>query len=299
MDWLNYHHLLYFWTVAKEGSIAQAAPRMRLAQATISEQLKQLELQLGEPLFRKVGRQRELTPIGHVVFRYADEIFALGRELVDTVKGRPTGRPPRLAVGVVNAVPKLVVRTLLEPAFAMQPTPRIVVREDRPERLLADLSMHALDLVITDAPVPPGAPVRAFNHLLGDTAVVFFAAPNLAAKLKPGFPRSLHEAPLLLPSEPSQLRRAVDERLAKLKIEPLVVAELEDSALMQVFGGDGRGAFPAPAVIGEHLRRQYGVRPIGELSGVRERFYAVSVERKLENPSVAAICETARTQIFR
>lgn len=299
MDWLNYHHLLYFWTVAREGSIAKAAPRLRLAQATISEQLKQLEAQLGEPLFRKVGRQRQLTPTGHVVFRYADEIFTLGRELVDTVKGRPTGRPARLAVGVVNAVPKLVVRTLLAPAFAMQPAPRLIVQEDRPERLLADLSMHALDIVITDAPVPPGASVRAFNHLLGDTGVVFFAEPKLAARLKSDFPRSLHEAPMLLPADPSQLRRALDQRFAALKIQPRLVAELEDSALMQVLGADGRGVFPAPAVIADHLQQQYGVRVVGELPEVRERFYAVSIERKLENPSVVAICEAARTEVFR
>lgn len=299
MAWLNYHHLLYFWTVAREGGIAKAAPKLRLAQATISEQIKQLEGALGEPLFRRVGRELQLTPTGHVVFRYADEIFALGRELVDTVEGRPTGRPPRLAVGVVNAVPKLVVRTLLEPAFAMEPAPQLIVQEDRPERLLAELSMHALDMVITDAPVSPSASVRAFNHLLGDTSVTFFAAPKLAAKLRKGFPQSLDGAPMLLPADPSQLRRALDQRFAALKIKPRVVAELEDSALMQVFGEDGRGVFPAPAVIADHVQRQFDLRPVGELPEVRERFYAVSVERKLQNPSVVAICEAARTRVFR
>lgn len=295
MDWLNYHHLLYFWTVAKAGSIADAAPELRLAQATISEQLKQL----GEPLFRRVGRQRQLTATGHVVFRYADEIFSLGRELVDTVAGRPTGRPPRLAVGVVNAVPKLVVRTLLNPAFAMDPPPRLAIQEDSAERLLAALSMHALDMLITDAPVPPGASVRAFNHLLGDTSVMFFAEPALAGRLREGFPRSLDGAPTLLPSDLSQLRRALGQQFASLKIQPRVVAEFDDSALMQVFGADGRGAFPAPAVIAQSLERQYGVVPVGEFPGVRERFYAVSIERKLANPAVVSICETARAEVFR
>lgn len=299
MEWLNYHHLLYFWTVAKAGSIAKAAPELRLAQATVSEQLKQLEAQLGEPLFRRVGRRRELTPMGHVVFRYAEEIFALGRELQDTVAGRPTGRPARLAVGVVNAVPKLVVRTLLAPAFAMSPPPRVVVHEEHPARLLADLSMHALDLVITDAPVAPASAGRTFNHLLGETEVVFFAGRAQAESLRKGFPRSLDGAPVLLPSEPSQLRRALDQQFAALDIRPRVVAEFDDSALMQVFGADGLGALPAPAVIAESLERQMGLVPVGVMPDVRERFYAVSIERKLEHPAVVAICETARTQVFR
>lgn len=299
MQWLNYHHLLYFWTVARAGSIADAAPELRLAQATISEQLKQLEAQLGEPLFRRVGRKRELTPMGHVVFRYAEEIFALGRELQDTVAGRPTGRPARLAVGVVNAVPKLVVRTLLQPALAMTPAPRLIVHEDHPARLLADLSMHALDMLITDAPVAPSVRERTSSHLLGETEVVFFAGRALAKRLKRGFPGSLDGAPVLLPSAPSQLRRALDGQFAALGLRPDIIAEFDDSALMQVFGAEGKAALPAPAVIAKSLENELGLVPIGQVSGVTERFYAVLGDRKLEHPAVVAIREAARTELFR
>lgn len=298
MDWLNYHHLLYFWTVAKEGGIAKAAPKLHLAHPTISGQIHQLEDRLGEKLFRRVGRRLELTEMGHVVFRYADEIFSLGRELVDTVKGRPTGKAPRLAVGVADVVPKLVVRSLLEPALHLDPAPRLVVHEGAPDRLLAELSMHALDLVITDAPVPPGANVRAFNHMLGETGISLFAAPKLAGLLRKGFPRSLDGAPVLLPTEGSHVRRAMDQVFEKLAVRPRIVAELEDSALMKVLGEDGLGVFPAPTVIREKLQSQHAVESIGELPDVRERYYAVSIERKLQHPAVVAICETARNKLF-
>ena len=299
MEWLNYHHLLYFWTVARHGSVSAASDELRLAQPTVSGQLRMLEDALGEKLFHRVGRRMVLTDMGRTVFRYADEIFTLGRELTDVVKGRPTGRPVRLVVGVADAVSKLIAYRLLQPALQLPEPVRIVCREDRPERLLAELSVHGLDLVLSDAPVGPAIKVRAFNHLLGECGVGFFAAPGLAKRLAGRFPGSLHGAPMLLPTETTALRRALDQWFDAQGIRPQVVSEFEDSALLKVFGQQGLGVFPAPSAIDAEVRRQYGVRLVGTTTAVRERFYAISVERRLKNPAVVAICDAARETLFQ
>src|SRR5262249_52285226 len=207
MDWLNYHHLLYFWVVSREGGLVPAGRVLRLSHPTLSAQIRALEHQLGEKLFTKVGRKLALTEVGRVVFRYADEIFTLGREMVDTVKDRSTGQPMRLDVGVVDVVPKLVVRRLLQPARSLPEPARLVCHESPLEKLLADLGLHSLDIVISDAPVPSGSSIRAFNHFLGETPVSFFGTRTLAKTYKRGFPRSLHGAPMLLPFESLTLRR--------------------------------------------------------------------------------------------
>ena len=299
MEWLNYHHLLYFWTVARHGGVSAASDELRLAQPTVSGQLRMLEDALGEKLFHRVGRRMVLTDMGRTVFRYADEIFTLGRELIDVVKGRPTGRPVRLVVGVADAVSKLIAYRLLQPALQLPEPVRIVCREDRPERLLAELSVHGLDLVLSDAPVGPAIKVRAFNHLLGECGVGFFAAPGLAKRLAGRFPGSLHGAPMLLPTETTALRRALDQWFDAQGIRPQVVSEFEDSALLKVFGQQGLGVFPAPSAIDAEVRRQYGVRLVGTTTAVRERFYAISVERRLKNPAVVAICDAARETLFQ
>jgi len=299
MEWLNYHHLLYFWTVARHGSVSAASDELRLAQPTVSGQLRMLEDALGEKLFHRVGRRMVLTDMGRTAFRYADEIFTLGRELIDVVKGRPTGRPVRLVVGVADAVSKLIAYRLLQPALQLPEPVRIVCREDRPERLLAELSVHGLDLVLSDAPVGPAIKVRAFNHLLGECGVGFFAAPGLAKRLAGRFPGSLHGAPMLLPTETTALRRALDQWFDAQGIRPQVVSEFEDSALLKVFGQQGLGVFPAPSAIDAEVRRQYGVRLVGTTTAVRERFYAISVERRLKNPAVVAICDAARETLFQ
>jgi LysR family transcriptional activator of nhaA len=247
MEWLNYHHLLYFWTVAREGSVTRASQQLRLAQPTVSGQLKALEHALGEKLFERTGRRLVLTDVGRVVFRYADEIFSLGRELQDTLKGRPTGRPVRFTVGVADAVPKLVAYRLLLPALSLPEPVHVVCREDKPERLLAELGAHSLDLVIADSPLGAGAKVKAYSHLLGETPVGIFGADALAAAHRRGFPRSLEGAPLLLPTESSSLRRSLDQWLDAEGLRPRVVGEIEDRALLKVFGQAGMGLFPAPA----------------------------------------------------
>ncbi len=298
MEWLNYHHLLYFWTVAREGSISAASRKLRLAQPTVSGQIRALEDAMGEKLLERTGRKVELTEVGRVVYRYADEIFSLGRELMDTLKGRPTGRPQRLVVGISDGVPKLIAYRLLEPALRMPGPVRLVCQEDRPDRLLAELALHNFDLVLSDAPVGAGTNVRAFSHLLGETSVTLFAAPKLAARLRRKFPASLDGAPVLMPVEQSPLHRSLAQWFEANGVRPEVVAEIQDSALLKAFGQGGAGAFPGPTAIEREIEAQYGVEAVGRIEDVRERFYALSVERRIKHPAVLAISQAARLELF-
>jgi len=298
MEWLNYHHLLYFWMVAKEGGLAPAAKALRLTHPTLHAQIRALEEAFGEKLLEKKGRKLELTEMGRLVYGYADEIFGLGRELLDAVKGRPTGRPARLRVGVVDALPKLIVRRLLDPALKLDVPVHLSVTEDTAERLLAQLALHELDVVLADAPVNPGSGVRAYGHLMGECGTTFFAAKALAAKVRPGFPGSLDRAPMLMPEEGSALRRAMEAWFEAKKVRPVVVAEFADSALAKTFGQDGYGVFIAPTVIEEQVKRAYEVEIVGREPGLTERFYAISVERRLKHPAVVAILEGARGKMF-
>jgi LysR family transcriptional activator of nhaA len=298
MEWLNYHHLLYFWTVAKEGSIARACEKLRLAQPTISGQLRLLEDTLGEKLFTKMGRGLVMTEVGQVVYRYADEIFGLGRELQDVLKGRPRGRPLRLLVGVSDLVPKLIAHRILQPALEMPETVQIVCHEDTPERLLAELAEHRLDVVLSDAPITSMIRVKAFNHLLGSSGVTVFGAPALAARHRKNFPESLDGAPFLLPLEGSSLRRSLEQWFESENIRPKLVGEFKDSALLKTFGQAGAGLFVAPDAIEKEVREHYKVTAVGRTDAVTERFYAISVERKLKHPAVVMISEAARDKLF-
>jgi LysR family transcriptional activator of nhaA len=298
MQWLNYHHLLYFWLGAREGSLARGSAELRLAQSTVSGQIRALEVELGEKLFARSGRRLVLTEVGRVVYRYAEEIFALGSELRDAVAGHPVGRPLTLVVGLADVVPKLVARRLLEPALKLPGPIRLVCREDKPDRLLAELAIHNLDVVLADEPVAPSLRVRAFNHLLGECGIVFFATANLARAHRRSFPQSLDGAPLILPTENTTLRRSLDQWFVAQGIHPKVVGEFEDSALLKVFGQAGMGIFPASAVIADEVRRQYQVHPVGTVDDVRDRYYAISVDRKLKHPGVIAISEEARRNVF-
>jgi LysR family transcriptional regulator, transcriptional activator of nhaA len=298
MQRLNYGHLLYFWMVAREGTVARAATQLRLAQPTLSGQIRALEGALGERLFERAGRGLRLTEMGGVVFRYADEIFALGRELTESLKGRPTGRPLRLAVGVSDALPKLVAYRLIEPALDMKQPVRIAVHVANTEKLLGSLALHELDVVLTDRMAPPAVSVRVFNHLLGDCGVTMFAAPRHARKLRRGFPRGLDGAPFLLPGQTSTLRRALEQWFEKQRIQPRIVGEFDDSTLIEVFGQAGKGVFATPSIVQSSVRRQYGVAVVGHLDGIRERFYAVSAERLLKHPGVISITESARRELF-
>jgi LysR family transcriptional regulator, transcriptional activator of nhaA len=291
MEWLNYHHLFYFWVVAREGSIAAATRKLNLTQPTISAQLRLLEGSIGERLFEKSGRGLVLTEAGRVALRYADEIFALGRELRDTLRDRPTGKPPRVTVGIADVVPKLIAYRVLRPAFQMAKEIEMVCREASSEVLLARLAQHEVDLVLTDAPAS-GVPLRAFNHLLGETGTTFFAAPAMALPLRRQFPKSLDGAPLLLPGAGTQIRRALELWLDATGTRPRRIGEFDDLALMTAFGRAGTGVFPAPTAIEKEIESQYHVRVVGRLPEVKERFYAVTAERKLKNPIVSAITAT-------
>ncbi len=299
MEWLNYHHLLYFWTVAREGGMSKAAERLRLSQPTISAQVRLLEESLGERLFRRQGRTLVLTDVGRVVFRYADEIFGIGRELMETLRGRPAGRPFQLTLGVADAVPKLIVYRLLRPAIDGLERFHLVCREDNTDHLVAELATHALDVVIADAPAPPHVRVKVFNHLLGESDTAFFGPAALAARLRPRFPVSLRDAPVLLPTANTAIRRALDEWFARLDLRPHVIAEFEDSALMMVFGHGVGAVFPAPAAIEHDVCRFYGVRVVGRTDAARERYYAISAERRLKHPGVLAITSAARDELFK
>lgn len=299
MEWLNYHHLLYFWTVAKHGSITRASVELRLAHPTISGQIRRLEEVLGEKLFDRVGRNLVLTSRGRVVFRYADEIFALGQELQDTLKGRATGDQLRLVVGVSDVIAKSIVHQILEPAFQLRDKVRIVCREARSaDAFMGELAVHAVDVVLADAPAGPGSSVRAFSHPLGDCGTSFFASATLARKYRRGFPSSLDGAPVILPSHDSTFRRALDEWFMARNLRPEIIAELDDLALASVLGEKQIGVLAAPDVLQKELRQRYALQLVGGAKDIRQRFFAISIERKIKNPAVAAICEIARKQIF-
>lgn len=298
MDWLNYHHLLYFWTVAKEGGISRAAERLHLAQPTLSSQIKKLETSMGTKLFERSGRTMSLTDTGQVVYRYADEIFTLGRELADTVKGRPTDKRLRLTVGVPDVLPKLIVYELLKPALEMEDEVHLECYEGKLQNLLGDLALHRLDIVLADSPLTPDSHVRAFNHLLGECGVTVYGEAKLAKRYKPKFPSSLHGAPMLLPTQNTTLRRYLEQWFDDQDIQPEVAHEFEDSAVLKVFGQAGHGLFVTPSAVEDHVKKQYSVSVLGRIPEVKERFYAISVERRLKHPAVVAISNAAKNQLF-
>ncbi len=298
MDWLNYHHLLYFWTTAREGSVTLAAERLRLAQPTLSAQIRSLEKALGVRLFQKQGRGLALTDAGRTAFRYADSIFGLGQEMQQSLAGLSEGRHPVLAVGISDALAKLMVRALLEPALHLPEPIRLVCREDRTDRLLAQLSLHELDLVLVDMPPPPHSAVKAFSHLLGECGVQVFGTAALRKQHPGPFPQCLKGAPFLLPAEGTALRRGLDQWLEVEGLHPRIVGEIDDSALLKSFGQRGVGFFAAPATLAAEVERQYQVKCLGQAEGVRERIYALTLERRLRHPAVVAISESARTKVF-
>lgn len=298
MEWLNYHHLLYFYTVAREGSLTRAAEVLRLAQPTLSGQIRKLEESLDEKLFVRKGRNLVLTDVGRMAYRYADEIFSLGREMMDALRGRPTNRPARLLVGIADVVPKLLCHRLLQTALELDDPVQLVLHEGKTNDLLAALGVQEYDVVLTDAPLGPPVRVKAFNHLLGGCDIGFFAEPNLARRHRKGFPRSLDGAPLLLPTPNTTLRQSLDTWFASLDVRPTVTAEIEDTALMKVFGQHGVGIVAAPIVVADEIRRLHGMHLVGRTDDVREHFYAITVERRITHPAVAAIADAARGGIL-
>jgi LysR family transcriptional activator of nhaA len=298
MEWLNYHHLRYLYAVGRSGSISKASRELHVSSPAISSQLRDLEEHLGEKLFARAGRNLVLTEIGRIVFSYAEEIFSLGQELMSTIKERPTGRPLRLVIGVVDVLPKMIAQWLIDPAFRLREPVRIVCREGNSDQLLGQLAIHELDVVLSDVPTNPGVRVRAYNHLLGECGTMFAATPKLARNLKKDFPQSLHQVPMLLPGENSAIRRSLDFWFESQGIQPVIAGEFQDYALLRAFGQAGRGVFPIPSVLTGQVLRQDSLHTIGHTDDVRNQFYAISVERRLKHPAVIAICDTARKQLF-
>lgn len=297
--WLNYQHLFYFWSIVREGSVSAASRKLRLAQPTVSEQLKLLESSLGVALFHRRGGRLVLSEDGGRVYRYADEIFGLGQELMDTLAGREAANRSRLVVGVADVMPKLIVERLLAPALAQNRELRLVCYEDRHEKLLSDLSLYELDTVLTDTAVTQSSTFRGFSHLLGESAVSLFAQPKLAERLRKGLPRSLGDVPVLLPIEQTSLRLGLERWFSAHDVRIKIRGEFQDSALLLMFGRAGEGIVAAPSIMAEEIRAHYGLTVVAELEEVRERFYAVTAERKIAHPGVKAITESARTQLFR
>jgi len=288
MSQLNLKHLRYFWVVASEGSITRASEILHLTPQTISGQLRMLEESIGNKLFQKSGRNLVLSDIGQTVFSYADEMFSLENELQDMLEGRPNSQNLTFNVGVAMVVPKLIAYRVLEPVMDMQENVKLICHEAPLVDLLASLSVHKLDLVLADAPISPTLNVKAYNHLLGESGISFFARSEDVKKYRRNFPDSLDGAPMLMPTNSSSLRRALDQWLEREGIKPQIVAEFEDRALMKAFGEAGTGVFTSPTAVEDDVVAKYGVRVIARTDDLQERFYAISAERRIKHPAVAA-----------
>lgn len=298
MRHLNYSHLQYFWAVAREGSIASAAESLHVTPQTISGQLKLLDAAVGHPLFNRVGRRLVLSDMGRVVFEYADEIFSVGAELASVVRGKLPGGPTTLSLGIVSSMPKLIAERIVAPTMMAEQPVRVRCFEASLERLLSELAVHKLDLVLSDQPVPDGLSIKAYNHRLGDSGMSFFSQRKRARRYRAKFPDSLNDAPLLLPSKHSALRRRLDDWFEDRELSPRIAGEFDDSALLKAFGEAGAGVFAAPTVIEDEICRMYRMSVIGQTDEIKERFYAISPERRLKHPSVVMITDTARSKLF-
>ena len=298
MRHLNYNHLQYFWAVAREGSIAKASESLHLTPQTISGQLKLLDEAVGQPLFNRVGRRLVLSDMGRVVYEYADEIFSVGAELANVVRGDHMSGPSSLSVGIVSSMPKLIAERIVAPALMADQPIRVRCHEASLEKLLSELAVHKLDIVLSDQPVPDGLGLKAYNHRLGESGMSFFAQRKYTRRYKSKFPDSLNGAPMLLPSQDSALRRRLDDWFETHELSPRIVAEFDDSALLKAFGEAGAGVFAAPTVIEEEICRMYRMAVIGQTDDIKERFYAISAERRLKHRSVVHITDTARTDLF-
>lgn len=296
---LNFKHLHYFLAVAKYGGVNRAAERLHLTPQTLSGQIGQFEERLGTSLFHREGRRMELSSTGKLALSYAEEIFHVSAELEALLRGGPQDPAIPFRVGIADVVPKSIAHQLLAPVLSLAEPIRLICREDRLERLLADLAIHRLDMVLADRPMPPGLDVKGYSHPLGECGVAFFATPDLAARLGKDFPACLDGAPMLVPGEDSALRAPLMRWLERRGLRPRVVAEFDDSALMKAFGQSGSGVFPAPAAMALEIEAHYGVVPLGQTEDMQERFFAISAERRLSHPAVVAVSDAARAGLFR
>lgn len=295
---LNYRHLYYFWVVAKEGSVTRAAERLDVAVQTISAQLALLEQSVGKALLAPQGRRLVLTEAGRTALSYADQIFLLGEQLQDVLAETDVGQTMRLTVGLSDSLPKLTASRLLDAALKLPQKVKLVCHEDDFESLLGELSVHKLDVILTDRPVPSGTTLRVFSHLLGESETMLYGVPELAEKYRDGFPTSLKGAPLLLPTRNHAIRGRLDHWFESHDVRPDIVGEFDDSALLNTFGRTGLGMFPAPSALAPAVEEQFGAVPVGELTQVREQVYAISNERKIKHPAVDAILTASHVSVF-
>jgi LysR family transcriptional regulator, transcriptional activator of nhaA len=298
MEWLNYHHLRYFWAVAKAGSLRKAAEQLRVSEPSISAQIQALEESLGEELFRRSGRGLVLTETGRMVYGFAEEIFSLGQELLSSLKGMPASRELKLNVGLADSVPKLVAHEILKPVFHHPTRIHVVCREGKVDDLLAQLATLRLDIVLADEPAPTSLKVKTFNHLLGTCGVAFCALPALARKLRPGFPHSLHDAPALLPTQNTNLRRSLEQWFRTLEIRPRIVGEFEDAAMRTVVAAEGLGFMPISAAVSKDALTRYRLQVFGSTEQCTDQFYAITAERRLTHPAVLLITQNAQSRLF-
>ncbi|MBC7575593.1 MAG: transcriptional activator NhaR [Herminiimonas sp.] len=295
---LNLRHLYYFWVVAKEGSVTRAAERQGVAVQTISAQLTLLDQSVGRALLAPQGRRLVLTDAGRIALGYAEQIFALAEQMQDALASTDTVPTMRLTVGISDSLPKLIASRLLDAALQLPQPVKLVCYEDRFESLLGALSVHKLDVVLTDRPVPPGTNLKVFSHLLGESELTLFGVPALAKKYRAKFPDSLRDAPMLLPTRNNAIRGRIDQWFEMLDVRPDVVGEFDDNALLNTFGGNGLGLFPAPSVLADDVREQFGAEPVGPIAQVREQFYAISNERKIKHPAIDAILSAIHGKVF-
>jgi LysR family transcriptional regulator, transcriptional activator of nhaA len=298
MEWLNFHHLRYFWMVARKGGVRKAAEELHVSQPSISAQLRLLEESLGQKLFKRSGRHLVLTETGQLILKYADEIFSVGRELISAVKQRPGKHPVRLNIGLTDAFPKLITQQILRAAFGFDHPIHIVCREGEIGSLLNQLQAHRLDIVLADEPAASSSTAKTFNHRLGDSGMTFCAVPTLAQKLRRNFPQSLNGAPALLPTTNMGMRAALETWFDTHDIHPRLVGEFEDTALMEVCSVGGRGFTVVHTVIDRAALKHYGLRVIARVTECRSEFYAITAERRVKHPAAVAITEHAYTTLF-
>lgn len=295
VEFLNYHHLRYFWTVAKEGSLRRASEQLRVSQPSMCTQIKLLEASLGESLFRPSGRSLELTEFGQLIYGYAEEIFTLGREILRTTKQAPSVRTLRLQVGIVDSFPKLMSYEILRPVFDHQPPVQLICHEGKLGDLVSQLNTHRIDVVLSDEPASPGVAGKVFNHVLGSSDITFCAMPHLAKKLKGRFPKNLNGAPALLPTQNCSLRRDLEKWLESAGVQPRVVAEFEDAALTKIVATSELGVIAVPTVVVSEAIERYGFVPIGRTKEIKSQFYAITAERRFTHPAILAITQHLRS----
>ncbi len=293
---LNYKHLHYFWMITKCGGVAKAGERLHVTPQSISSQMRLLETAIGDALWRRAGRKLELTDTGQMVMDYADRLFTVGDELVQALRERPGLAQSHFRVGIADVVPKTLAHRLIEPVLHLAAPPRLSCREGRLADLLAQLAVHRLDLVLSDRPMSTSMNVRGYNHLLLECGMTFLGIAALAQPLREGFPLSLHQAPILLPAEDASVRPRLMRWFDELRIAPRVVADFDDSALMKAFGKAGNGVFAVPSHVADEVAEQWGVSTIGETLAVREQIYAISGERRITHPAVAAISDALKRE---